>query len=59
MNNPAFFKPGADGTINPLTNMLGGNNMAAIHLAKAVGGDLFLGFILLSPSPPSWRRCWA
>ena len=45
MNNPAFFKPGADGTINPLTNMLGGNNMAAIHLAKAVGGDLFLGFI--------------
>jgi len=23
----------------------GGNNMAAIHLAKAVGGDLFLGFI--------------
>ena len=25
--------------------MLGGTNMAAIHLAKAVGGDLFLGFI--------------
>jgi cation/acetate symporter len=45
MNNPAFFKPGADGTINPLTNMMGGTNMAAIHLAKAVGGDLFLGFI--------------
>ena len=45
MNNPAFFKPAADGTINPLTNMMGGTNMAAIHLAKAVGGDLFLGFI--------------
>jgi cation/acetate symporter len=45
MNNPAFFRPGADGTINPLTNMMGGTNMAAIHLAKAVGGDLFLGFI--------------
>jgi len=45
MNNPAFFQPGPDGTINPLTNMLGGTNMAAIHLAKAVGGDLFLGFI--------------
>jgi cation/acetate symporter len=45
MNNPAFFRPGPDGTINPLTNMLGGTNMAAIHLAKAVGGDLFLGFI--------------
>ncbi|WP_184041098.1 cation acetate symporter [Chitinivorax tropicus] len=25
--------------------LIGGNNMAAIHLAKAVGGDLFLGFI--------------
>jgi cation/acetate symporter len=45
MNNPEFFRPGPDGTVNPLTNMLGGNNMAAIHLAKAVGGDLFLGFI--------------
>lgn len=25
--------------------LLGGNNMVAIHLAKAVGGDVFLGFI--------------
>ncbi len=25
--------------------ILGGNNMAAIHLSHAVGGDLFLGFI--------------
>ncbi len=25
--------------------LIGGNNMAAIHLAHAVGGDLFLGFI--------------
>ncbi|QBE63800.1 cation acetate symporter [Pseudoduganella lutea] len=25
--------------------LLGGNNMAAVHLSKAVGGDLFLGFI--------------
>ena len=25
--------------------LLGGDNMAAIHLAKAVGGDVFLGFI--------------
>ena len=25
--------------------LLGGNNMAAIHLSKAVGGDFFLGFI--------------
>ncbi len=35
--NPAF-KDGAG-------ELLGGNNMAAVHLAKAVGGDLFLGFI--------------
>ena len=25
--------------------LLGGNNMAAVHLANAVGGSLFLGFI--------------
>ena len=25
--------------------LIGGNNMAAIHLAQATGGDLFLGFI--------------
>lgn len=35
--DPNFF--GADG------KMLGGINMAAIHLSSAVGGDIFLGFI--------------
>ena len=35
--NPAF-KDAAGG-------LLGGNNMAAVHLAKAVGGTVFLGFI--------------
>src|SRR3954467_13440721 len=45
MNNPTFFQPGPDGTINPLSHMMGGTKRAAIHLAKAVGGDLFLGFI--------------
>jgi len=34
--NPDFFTNGA---------LQGGGNMAAIHLAKAVGGDMFLGFI--------------
>jgi len=29
----------------PAGKLLGGNNMAAIHLAKAVGGNIFLGFI--------------
>ena len=28
-----------------LGKLIGGNNMAAIHLSHAVGGDLFLGFI--------------
>lgn len=36
-NNPAFFTP--EGTL------IGGNNMAAIHLATAVGGDLLTGFM--------------
>jgi len=35
--NPAFIAP--DGGLR------GGGNMAAIHLAQAVGGDIFLGFI--------------
>lgn len=35
--NPEFL--GSDG------KLLGGNNMAAIHLSKVLGGDLFLGFI--------------
>ncbi len=34
--NPQFGSTG---------KLLGGNNMAAIHLANAVGGNLFLGFI--------------
>jgi cation/acetate symporter len=36
-NNPQFFGP--DG------KLIGGGNMAAIHLASAVGGDLLTGFM--------------
>ena len=36
-NNPQFLD--AEGVL------IGGGNMAAIHLASAVGGDIFLGFI--------------
>ena len=36
-NNPAFFTPEG--------RLIGGNNMAAIHLATAVGGDLLTGFM--------------
>ena len=35
--NPAF--------VDATGKMLGGNNMAAIHLANAVGGNVFLGFM--------------
>lgn len=31
--------------IDPNGGLIGGNNMSAVHLAKAVGGDVFLGFI--------------
>lgn len=38
VNNPEFLDPETGG-------ILGGNNMAAIHLSQAVGGEVFLGFI--------------
>jgi cation/acetate symporter len=37
LTNPEF--------LDPKGGLFGGNNMAAIHLAKAVGGNVFLGFI--------------
>ncbi|MFO1104475.1 MAG: cation acetate symporter [Amaricoccus sp.] len=37
LTNPSFLAP--DG------KLIGGNNMAAVHLADAVGGNVFLGFI--------------
>jgi len=37
-NNPDFLDLESGG-------ILGGNNMAAIHLSQAVGGEVFLGFI--------------
>jgi cation/acetate symporter len=45
MSNPAFYAAGADGAVDKVAGLLGGTNMAAIHLADAVGGSLFLGFI--------------
>ncbi len=37
MSNPQYFDAAG--------KLIGGNNMAAIHLAHAIGGNLFLGFI--------------
>ena len=45
MNDPTYFKLGASGAYNKLTDLIGGANMAAVHLSNAVGGSLFLGFI--------------
>lgn len=43
-NNPQFFNAVVkDG--KTVYEMIGGNNMAAVHLANAVGGDFLLGFI--------------
>jgi cation/acetate symporter len=38
--NPAFFEGGQLGG-----KVIGGGNMPVMHLAKAVGGDVFLGFL--------------
>jgi cation/acetate symporter len=45
MNDPSYYTAGAGGVINKVTGLSGGTNMAAVHLANAVGGSLFLGFI--------------
>ena len=43
-NNPNFFHEVVkDG--KPVMELIGGTNMAAVHLSKAVCGDLFMGFI--------------
>jgi len=41
IQNPAEYYVGGE----IAKGLKGGGNMAAVHLAKAVGGDLFLGFI--------------
>jgi len=41
VQNPSEFYVGGE----IAKGLKGGGNMAAVHLAKAVGGDLFLGFI--------------
>ncbi|MEK0083264.1 cation acetate symporter [Benzoatithermus flavus] len=49
MNDPSFYKTtvGPDGavTYDKIKDLIGGTNMAAVDLSRAVGGDLFLGFI--------------
>jgi cation/acetate symporter len=43
--NPAFLDATIAAAKGPVAAIKGGSNMAAIHLANAVGGNIFLGFI--------------
>jgi cation/acetate symporter len=45
MSNPAYFHVSASGQFNKITDLIGGPNMASIHLADAVGGPILFGFI--------------
>ncbi len=45
MGDPTYFKVGANGAYDKVKDLMGGSNMAAVHLSKAVGGNLFYGFI--------------
>jgi cation/acetate symporter len=45
MPDATFFNVGADGQFNKITDLIGGPNMAAVHLSGALGGPILLGFI--------------
>ena len=45
MPDASFFKVGADGHYDKIKDLIGGGNMPAIHLANAIGGSVFFGFI--------------
>jgi cation/acetate symporter len=45
MSDPSYFHINASGQFNKVTDLIGGPNMASIHLAHAVGGPVLLGFI--------------
>ncbi|MFM0008054.1 cation/acetate symporter ActP [Paraburkholderia dipogonis] len=43
--HPEFFKIGSTGQFLLTRDLIGGTNMVAVNLAKAVGGSVFYGFI--------------
>lgn len=45
VRHPEFFNAGPDGSFNIIKDLIGGQNMVAVHLANAVGGSLLLGFM--------------
>ncbi|MBN3785484.1 cation/acetate symporter ActP [Burkholderia sp. Ac-20353] len=45
MGDTSYFNLSSTGTYNPIGNLIGGPNLAAIHLADATGGPLLKGFM--------------
>ena len=45
VRHPEYFSGLAGDNSNMLTALIGGTNMAAVHLSNAVGGSLLLGFL--------------
>ena len=45
MNDPSYFKLNPAGGYDKIKDLIGSSNMAAVDLAKAVGGNLLFGFI--------------
>ena len=45
VRHPEFYTGLAGDNSNMLTTLIGGTNMAAVHLSNAVGGSLLLGFL--------------
>jgi cation/acetate symporter len=45
MPDPKYFNVDAGGQFNKVTDLIGGTNMAAVHLADALGGPILLGFM--------------
>jgi cation/acetate symporter len=45
MPDASYFNVGASGQFDRITDLIGGPNMASIHLANAVGGPILFGFM--------------
>jgi cation/acetate symporter len=45
MPDPSYFNVAPTGQFNKITDLIGGTNMVAVHLAGALGGPVLLGFI--------------
>jgi cation/acetate symporter len=45
MSDASYFNVAASGHFNKIADLIGGPNMASIHLAHAMGGPILLGFM--------------